>query len=272
MKAKIEILEKRGNRLSILLNNVSILTANSIRRAIMTEVPTMAVEHVFIYKNTSVMDDEILAHRLGLIPLRTNLEKYVPNDECECKSELGCQKCSVTLYLEAKAEDEVKLVYSKDIRAEDEETSPVDPDIPIVKLAPGQEISIEMRAIMGRGKDHAKWQPVSVAVVRGVPIFSVDSGKCDTCHICVDSCPKKLIEFENGVPKLSNRFLCTTCKMCENECPRGAISISIDESSSILTIESNGQLSPEEIVLRAMDILIQKVENFKKELSGVKIE
>lgn len=268
---EISVLERNKNRLSLLLKNVPVIVANSIRRIMITDVPTMAIEHVFIYKNTSVMDDEILAHRLGLIPLKTNLNKYVPNDECTCGSELGCPKCSVTMYLEAKAENEIKIVYSGEIRSEDEEIVPVDPNIPIVKLSPNQEISLEMRAIVNRGKIHAKWQPVSVAVVRGVPVFRVEESKCNSCKSCEEFCPKKLIKCDDK-PKIIDIYQCTTCKMCEKNCPTGAITIDIDESSSILTFESNGQLSPEEIFLRALDILVKKIEDFKETIKGVKIE
>ena len=271
VEVKIEVIERGDNRLSIVLREVSVLTANSIRRAMISEVPTMAIEHVFIYKNTSVLDDEILSHRLGLIPLKTDLSKYVPNDECECKNELGCPKCSVSMYLEAKAEKGIKIVYSGEIRSEDEEIVPVSPDIPIVKLSQGQEISLEMKAIVGRGKNHAKWQPVSVAVVRGIPTFSVSEEKCDLCGKCVEECPKGIIEL-NGKPTLKNKYMCTTCKICERNCPRKAINVDVDESSSILTLESNGQLKPKEIVLKAIDILINKVKGFQETIRGVKIE
>ena len=258
----VKVLEHTNNRITLLLENVPVVVANSIRRATISEVPTMAVEHVFIYKNTSVMDDEVLAHRLGLIPLKTNLTKYVPNDECDCKNELGCPKCSTTLYLEAKADSNLKVVFSRDIVSEDGETSPVSPDIPIIKLAPGQEISLEMRAIMGRGKYHAKWQPVSVAVVRGIPVFTVNRDKCNNCGVCVNSCPKGLIKV-NEEPHITDLYKCTTCKMCERECPQEAIKVDINEDSSILTIESVGQLSPKEIIITAIDILIRKLVDFE---------
>ncbi|RLG59784.1 DNA-directed RNA polymerase subunit D [Candidatus Geothermarchaeota archaeon] len=269
---RVEVLERDNNRLSLILWDVPVIIANSIRRAMISEVPTLAIEHVFIYKNSSVMDDEILAHRLGLIPLKTDLQKYVPNDECECKSEMGCPKCSVTMYLEAKAGEEVKVVYSGDIKSEDEGVVPVSEDIPIVKLAPGQEISIEMRAIMGRGKEHAKWQPVSVAVVRGIPVFMVDEMTCDLCGKCIDACPKKLLEVRNGKIMIKDLYACTTCEACAKSCPKGAIKVDIDESSSILSLESNGQLRPEEIVLKAIEILMKKTETFAEEFKSLKLE
>lgn len=266
---KIEVLERSPKRISVVLHGVSVVIANSIRRVAITEVPTLAVEHVFIYKNTSVLDDEVLAHRLGLIPLTTDLDKFTPNDECECKSEFGCPKCSVTLYLEAKAEDEVKTIYSSDLRSEDESVKPVSLDIPIVKLAPGQEVSLEMRAVMGRGRVHAKWQPLSVAVVRGIPIFKLNESLCNGCGECVKACPKKILESIDGKPKLTSRYECTTCKLCAEACPTKAIGVEIDEGSSILTLESVGQIPPETILDKAIEILIGKIKEFRVSIGGV---
>ena len=66
------------------LSGVSTSFANMFRRAMMSEVPTLAIENVRIYDNTSVLFDEMLAHRLGLIPLRTDLEQYRLRSECTC--------------------------------------------------------------------------------------------------------------------------------------------------------------------------------------------
>lgn len=273
MKLKIKLLERNGNRLSLLLGGVPVIIANSIRRACIAEVPTMAIEHVFVYKNTSVMDDEIIAHRLGLIPLKTDLTRYISHDECDCGNDLGCLKCSTTLYLEAKAENDVRVVLSGELVSEDGVTVPVSPDIPIVKLAPGQEISVEMRALMLRGKEHAKWQPVSVAVARGVPVVSIDAKKCtpENCRECEDACPKRLIKADDVAVRITDIYKCTACKLCERACPNNAISVDINEDSSILTIESVGQLSPEDVVLSAIDILIRKLEKFGELIGGVNI-
>jgi DNA-directed RNA polymerase subunit D len=90
----------------------------------------------------------------------------VPHDECDCESEYGCPKCSVTLTLDVAAEDEEVTVTSGDLKSEDSSVVPVTPDIPITKLASGEKLTTEMRALIGRGSWHAKWQPVSRAVAK----------------------------------------------------------------------------------------------------------
>ena len=77
----------------------------------------MAIEDIFYYDNTSVVPDEVLAHRIGLVPLKTDLEHYKLPSECDCNADLGCPKCRVTLSLSVKAEDETKTVYSGDLIA-----------------------------------------------------------------------------------------------------------------------------------------------------------
>ena len=125
----------------------------------------MAIDDVVIQQNSSVLYDEILAHRLGLIPLSTDLKGYVLPQDCSCKTDLGCSKCRVLLVLNAIATDEVKTIYSGDLRSEDDSVKPYVDNIPIVKLAPDHEIKLEAFAKLGKGRDHAKWQPVSVSTL-----------------------------------------------------------------------------------------------------------
>ena len=99
----IKIIEEKDNFLRFLLKGTNHAYANALRRAMMAEVPAMAIEDVIIIENTSVLYDEVIAHRLGLIPLKTDLDAYVLPEECDCKSELGCSKCRTSFTLEAEA-------------------------------------------------------------------------------------------------------------------------------------------------------------------------
>lgn len=258
---RYKVIRRDKNSLSLLLEGIPVIVANSIRRVALTELPVMAVEYVFVYENSSIMDDQILAHRIGFIALTTNPGDYVLHDNCDCGVEYGCSKCSVTLNLEAEAKD-ARVVYSKEIKSDDASVVPASPDIPIVKLAPGQRVLLEMRALLGCGENHAKFQPVSQAVVRGVPIFEVDEKICDECAICVKECPIEVIAL-NPKPVLTDLYLCTTCKICQETCPPEAITVAIDESSSILTLESNGQIPPEKILEESLSILIGKADQLK---------
>jgi DNA-directed RNA polymerase subunit D len=89
----------------------------------------------------------------------------MPHD-CDCKSTLGCSRCRVLLVLDAEANEKTVGVASGELVSEDETVKPVSKDIPIVVLAPNQKLKFEAYARLGTGKDHAKWQPTSAAVVK----------------------------------------------------------------------------------------------------------
>lgn len=162
----VEVVENSSERIVVKFNGVPRQYVNALRRLAISEVPTLAIDDVVILENSSVMHDEALAHRLGLIPLRTDPGRFVMAHECDCGSTLGCSKCRVLLVLDAEATDKTKVVTSAEIVSEDEMVKPVSKDIPIIALAPTQKLKFEAYARLGTGKSHAKWQPTSAAVVR----------------------------------------------------------------------------------------------------------
>jgi DNA-directed RNA polymerase subunit D len=162
----VDVIEKSSERIVVKFNNIPRQYVNSLRRLAISEVPTLAIDDVVMLENSSVMHDEAVAHRLGLIPLRTDPGRFVMPHECDCKSTLGCSKCRVLLVLDSEANDKTKVVTSGELVSEDELVKPVSKDIPIIVLAPNQKLKFEAYARLGTGKDHAKWQPTSAAVVK----------------------------------------------------------------------------------------------------------
>lgn len=162
----IKILERNDNRVVIEFNNIPRQYVNALRRLSISEVPTFAIDDVVMLENSSVMHDEAVAHRLGLMPLRTDLQRFVLPNLCECKSTLGCSRCRVLLVLDSEANDKTKVVTSGELISEDDTVKPISKEIPIIVLAPGQKLKFEAYARLGIGKDHAKWQPTSAAVVK----------------------------------------------------------------------------------------------------------
>ena len=163
--ATIKILESSDSHVKLLLKGIDRVYANALRRFAISEVPCMAIDEIVIHENSSVLYDEILAHRLGLIPLTTDLEGYILPQDCDCKTSLGCTKCRVLLVLDAVATDEVKTIYSGDLVSEDTRVKPYVDNIPIIKLAPSQKIKLEAYAKLGKGRHHAKWQPVTISTL-----------------------------------------------------------------------------------------------------------
>ena len=178
--ATIKILESSDSHVKLLLKGVDRVYANALRRFAISEIPCMAIDEIVIHDNSSVLYDEILAHRLGLIPLTTDLEGYILPQDCDCKTSLGCTKCRVLLVLDAVATDEIKTIYSGDLVSEDTRVKPYIDNIPIIKLAPNQKIKLEAYAKLGKGRNHAKWQPVTVSTL-------TDTDNDSEFHLTIES-------------------------------------------------------------------------------------
>jgi DNA-directed RNA polymerase subunit D len=162
---RVKVLEETPNSVTLQLDGIDRSYANAVRRFCIAEVPSMAIDDVVILENSSVLYDEILAHRLGMIPIKTDLDRYVLPEKCDCGSPMGCHKCRVLFVLDAKGKEKVSTIYSGDLVSEDREVRPVSETIPIVKLAAGQSVKLEAYARLGRGKEHAKWQACTVAAL-----------------------------------------------------------------------------------------------------------
>src|SRR6267143_5702626 len=205
---KVKVIEDTAEKTALQLEGVDRSYANAIRRFCLSEVPSMAIDDVVILENSSVLYDEILSHRLGMIPLKTDLERYVLPEKCDCGNPLGCQKCRVLLVLDASAKDKPRTVVSGDLVSEDRDISPISASIPIVKLAVGQSVKLEAYARLGRGKEHAKWQPATAAVLtegkgEGVFVLKVEtSGTLPAKEIitrAIEKLEEKLKELQKEV-------------------------------------------------------------------------
>ncbi|KAI8807276.1 DNA-directed RNA polymerase [Cladochytrium replicatum] len=161
---QLTVTEASESSVSFVLSNVSLALANSIRRVVIAEVPTIAIDLVDFDSNDTVLSDEFIAHRLGLIPLRSSTASDMRySRDCSCPQ--YCQFCSVILTLSVTCTSAPRLVTSKDLISDSAAVYPVGsddptyPGVPIVKLRPGQEIKLKCIAKKGTAKEHAKWSP-----------------------------------------------------------------------------------------------------------------
>ncbi|KAJ2384476.1 RNA polymerase II subunit 3 [Coemansia sp. RSA 2559] len=152
------------NNLDFVLSNTSLSVANSLRRVMIAEVPTMAIDLVEFHENTTVLADEYLAHRLGLIPLVSHsTEGFKYTRDCVCAE--YCKECSVEFTLHVKCtEPGTRTVYSSELISSNKEVTPVlesedDRGIILVKMRKGQELNIHCIAKKGVAKEHSKWSP-----------------------------------------------------------------------------------------------------------------
>lgn len=269
---EIEIVDKTEDYMRFIVKGINAPFANALRRIMLTEVPAMAIDELVILENSSMLNDEVLAHRMGLIPLKTDLNSYNLPEECPCKSEFGCNLCRQTLTLDAEATEKTKTIYSKDLKSENPDITPVSDNIPIVKLAPEQKMKLEAYARLGKGKDHAKWQPVSMCAYKYIPHVKIDLRRCNACAECVKLCPERvLVDMEEGI-KTQNVIECTLCMDCVDACPRNppALEISWDKDAFDFKIESTGALPVERILLESLKILDKKIKDLSKQIKHAK--
>ena len=253
----IRIISLTEDKLTFLLEGVDTAFANALRRTMMSEVPIMAIEDIFYFDNTSLIPDEVLAHRIGLVPLTTDLEDYLLPEDCDCESELGCPKCRVILTLDVEAEDDTITVYSGEMESEDPNIVPASKNIPLAKLAPNQAIRFEAYAQLGKGKEHAKWSPVSMCVYQNVSMVPVTDNV--SAEECVKQCGEQVAEIEEDYLKIINILKFESCKLCRDLISHEEIMGNLKEDEFFFTVESNGALSPEKIIRHAVKILKDKL-------------
>lgn len=267
---ELKILEEKDNVLRFLLKGVNHAYANSLRRAMLAEVPVMAIEDVIVVENTSVLYDEIIGHRLGLIPLKTDLDAYVLPEECDCKSELGCSRCRASFTVEVEAVDEPVIVYSSDLKPETNVT-PVSSNIPIVKLGPSQRLRLELYARLGRGIEHAKWQAVCASAYKYLPKVNVNPDNLANPEEVITICPTDVYANDpESKIVVRDETACTLCMNCVSKAvpvdPKKTFPIKIegDESAFVFYVESTGALPPRRVVAEASKILEKKASSLNE--------
>jgi DNA-directed RNA polymerase subunit D len=270
---EIKVLKKDEDNLRLLIRGVNIPYVNALRRIVLSEVPCMAIDEIVMVENSSILQDEIIAHRLGLIPLKTDLDSYNLPEECPCKSEFGCNLCRVTLALDVEAKDGSRTIYSGDLKSESESVVAVSDKIPIVKLAKEQKIRLEAYARLGKGKNHAKWQPVSMCAYKYLPQIEI-SKNCSVCGKCVEMCPKKVLAKTDNKIEVRDLMACTLCQDCAEACPEKprAITVSGEEDAYIFSLESTQALSPERILTEAVKTLDKQLKEIGSQIKVKKSE
>jgi DNA-directed RNA polymerase subunit D len=274
---KLDILNQTDHKLVLVIEGISIEMINALRRIMLTEIPVMAIDEVIILKNDSPLYDEIISHRLGLIPLKTDLEVYKLPRECDCGG-FGCPLCQVSLTCEITNNSNTSLeIFSGDLKSNDPKIVPVDPNIPIVKIDKNDQVIIEAYAILGLAKDHAKWQAVSNVAYRHYPIVEIEdkvSKNPEVNSLIVKMCPEKLFKLTNNESlKLKEDYwkYCTLCMSCKNN-SEGKIKVSQKEDVYILSIESDGVLEYKVLISHLFRIFNEKIDEFITNLEELDIE
>ena len=262
---KITIISLTEDTIRFVVSGIDNAFANTLRRTMVAEVPIMTIEDIFYFDNSSLVPDEILAHRLGLTPLTTDLDNYVLPEDCDCEAELGCPKCRAVLTMDVEADEDIKTVYSGDLVPDDPKTAPASAGIPLAKLAPKQAIRFEAYAQLGQGKTHIKWSPTSMCVYQNVSLVPVsDKLKAEECIL---DCGDAAVLVGDKVKVIDIQKF-EVCKRCRELIPRDVIMENMIPDEFLFTVESNGALKPQRIVVEAVKILKKRLGMLKAKIDA----
>lgn len=280
--------------------------ANAFRRILIAEVPTMAFDKILVAQNTSVIGDEILAHRLGLLPIQADPRFFEYLSETDDRNErntivfklhVKCERGSPRLTVKSgqmkwlpngselissvvaneKPKTFTSFSCSQSTLTGLSENPPrmKHDDITIARLGPGQEIELEAHAFKGNGKTHAKWSPVATAWYKMLPeVVLLKEIKNEEAEKLVARCKVKPNIFDiedigNGEKrvKVSNPRNCTLCRECIRHGGEDMVELRRVRDHFIFTIESSGALPPEDLFTEAIKILEEKCDRVISELS-----
>lgn len=266
------------------------------------EVPTLAIDLVEVIENSTVLHDEFLSHRLGFIPLQCSLDtinKMNFTQDCPCVDD-DCKNCKVILTLDVElkltASEPTKVISSRQLISQNpavqavnfcsskEEYDSYDEGIRIANIGKGQRLRIRCVAIKGIGKMHAKWQPVATAFFQHEPDIQINHVRMEELSVAqkrefVESIPTKIFEYNPRTNKvvIIDHWRCQFSGCIEAASKKlkdGPDDADVCTVGSIpgrfkFTVEATGALRPQDIVLKAIDVLQKKVDGLKRSLKDM---
>ena len=273
----IEIIEMAERKAKFILRNSSPAMANALRRTLLSDIPKMAIDKVEFhlgpimyddkeYESVTPLFDEIIAHRLGMVPVPTDLNLFCPQSECVCGGE-GCPNCTIMYSLNkigpcTVLSGDLEPLGNPDLRVKDE-------FIPIVELTDGQAVLIYATAVMGTAKKHVKWQVANGVGYKYLPQIAIDEGMESDEEVleCAAICPKKVFEVEDGKLVIKNPLECSLCRACTDHLgEKGGITVTGDDQNFFFKFETDGSLTAQQALDKAVEILAEEANDFKAQL------
>lgn len=263
--------------------------ANAIRRILLLDIPSMAFEKVYMYQNTSIMQDDHLSHRLGLLPLNVDPRPFsYPSSDWTPESATETEVLEFALSVKCSRSREIAnshindKVFTKHIkwvpRGDQEKwivpnPGPVAPDILVNKLRPGHEMDIKLFAVKGVGRDHAKFSPVATAFYRLLPSITIIKPVLGEAAGRLQKCFSPgvigLCEGPGGVKQaivLNQRIDSCSRNVHRYQDLRECVVLEKVHDHFIFTVESVGGSRPQDLVSMAWDVIIEKCDHFIGEL------
>ena len=283
---KIDKVNITDSKAEIIFSDAEPYLINAFRRTLIVDVPKMAIDKVEIhlgaisdengktYESTTPLFDEIISHRLGMVPTPTDAKALLEGhmnmpDECDCAG-AGCPNCQIMYSLNKRGPC---TVYSGDLEPlGDEKLKPKDKMIPIVKLTEDEGILIYAIAHLGTGAMHARWQAVHAAGYRPIPKIIIDQKKVSDQERVVGNCPKDVYEISKKALKAKNPDACILCRTCEHEDIGGkdAIKVDVNTSRYLFKFETDGAIDPKTAIMYALNMLDARFNDFQDSLAKLK--
>jgi DNA-directed RNA polymerase subunit D len=256
---KVKTMELKGNKGVLKIEDTDVYFVNSLRRVMLAELPKLAIDDVIVYDNTSALFDEMISHRLGLIPIPTDLQILAFRNECKCDGK-GCPSCTVRYTLSKEGEG---VVYSGDLQPEHPSFAITETTIPIVELTKDQRVILEVEAVLGRGRDHAKWQVVLAPRYRMETVITVDKKRMNDVKAFIEELPKDLVELKGDKLEVKDISKMPVLETYIEKNKADYITIKKDPTKLTFSFETDGSMSAKAALQESVNILTKKYEEFR---------
>ena len=254
---KISILTLTSDSLTFELHHASSSMANALRRAMINDVPTVAIDGVTIIANSTDTLDDIIEHHLSMLPVDEScLPTMNLTMDCPCGS--GCAQCMVVMRIVVhNTSSVIRIATSQDIMLPGCQASPFGycAPIPLVSLRPQERIAATIRLKKGVGRQHSKWNPVTVCFFRPMAEVVIDRSSMTTEQnvSLVAICPAAVFRMNDSMQQaeIEDVHRCIFCRECtDSGLP---ITVSASTQSFLFFIETNGNIRPEQILQFALE-------------------
>ena len=278
---KFQLKELTDTKCSFVIEGVRPDIVNALRRTLLVNVPKMAIDEVEFhmgpirdeegneYDSNSALFDEMIAHRLALVPIPTDLDNFTFRDQCECEGS-GCPHCTIIYVLNKKGPC---TAYSGDLQPLGDTTLRVKEElIPILKLKEKQALLIYATAILGRGNEHAKFQPVTVCGYNYYPKYYLSSKEHKE--------PELNFGIWDGEKKswlIKDLIKDDLCKRCRDTCNANGVmeeppfETTGRDDKFLFTFETDGSITAKDSLKYALNHLALSFDEIREGVSGLDV-